>query len=451
MHGSRDYLPRVVDAELDDILPSLPAVSIEGAKGVGKTATALRRALTAFRLDDPRELEIISADPDRLTSGAPPVLIDEWQRYPAAFDLVRRAVDDGVGAGTFLLTGSPPAPGVTVHSGAGRIVVVRMRPLSLAERGIPSSVSLRNLMSGRRPAISGWTAVTVSDYADEIVRSGFPGLRDTSDRVRRLRLDGYLDSIVQREFPEMGHIVRNPASLRRWLVAYAAATSSSASLETIRDAATGDRGEKPSRDATGPYREILERLHIVEPLPAWLPTNRLARAAAAPKHHLVDPGLAARLLGADRTALLSGGDIRPVIPRDGTLLGALFESLVTLDLRVYAQAAEARVGHLRTHRGEREVDLIIERGDGRVVAVEVKLSATIDDADVRHLKWLAERVGDDLLDSLVVTTGREAYRRPTGSPWFRPPSSDRKFAVHPKPTRGLEPRTPSLRVMCSTS
>lgn len=102
------------------------------------------------------------------------------------------------------------------------------------------------------------------------------------------------------------------------------------------------------------------------------------------------------------------------MPRDGTLLGALFESLVTLSVRVYAEALEASVGHLRTHRGGHEVDLIVERGDRKVIAIEVKLSATVDDQAVRHLKWLAGRLGDDLLDSVVITTGSEAYRRADG-------------------------------------
>jgi predicted AAA+ superfamily ATPase len=85
-----------------------------------------------------------------------------------------------------------------------------------------------------------------------------------------------------------------------------------------------------------------------------------------------------------------------------------------LSLRVYAQAAEARVFHLRTGGGEHEVDLIIEREDGRVLAVEFKLARHIGSDDVRHLKWLAEQVGDTLLDAMVVTTGAEAYRRPDG-------------------------------------
>ena len=70
------------------------------------------------------------------------------------------------------------------------------------------------------------------------------------------------------------------------------------------------------------------------------------------------------------------------------------------------------MSHLRTHRALQEVDLIVKRGDGRVVALETKLAATVSDADVRHLLWLRERVGERLLDAAVITTGTEAYRRP---------------------------------------
>lgn len=102
------------------------------------------------------------------------------------------------------------------------------------------------------------------------------------------------------------------------------------------------------------------------------------------------------------------------LPRNGTLLGHLFESLVTLDVRVYAQAAEARAGHLRTYGGEREVDLIVERDDRRIIAIETKLSRTVDDGDVSNLLWLKRHVGDRLLDMLIVNTGPHAYRRRDG-------------------------------------
>ncbi len=155
------------------------------------------------------------------------------------------------------------------------------------------------------------------------------------------------------------------------------------SFEKIRDAATGGEGEKPSKDAAGPYRNILERLWILDPLPAWQPTRRhLSRLAAAPKHQLADPALAARLLGASAAALLEATELGPPIPRDGTLLGALFESVVTLSVRVYAQASEARVADLRTFSGEREVNLVVQRQDGRAIAIEVKLGGTVNDEDV---------------------------------------------------------------------
>lgn len=410
------YLQRVLDEELGELANSLPAVAIVGAKGVGKTATAIRRAATVHALDDPAQRSVARADPARLLDSDPPILLDEWQYVPECWDLVRRAVDAGADPGRFLLTGSASPAGVETHSGAGRIVSIRMRPLALCERGIEQpSVSLRELLAGERPPVGGSTDLRIDDYVQEILRSGFPGMRHLSGRPLRAQLDGYLDRIIDRDFPELGHPIRNPAGLRRWMTAYAAASSTTASFETIRDAATGGEGEKSSRTTTHPYRDVLERLWVLDPVPAWMPTrNHIRRLSSPPKHQLADPALAARLLGLDADALLSGGEVGPPIPRNGTLLGALFESLCTLSLRVCAQASEARVFHLRTSGGEHEVDLILEREDGRVLAVEVKLARDVGSDDVRHLNWLARQLGDSLIDAVVVTTGEEAYRRPDG-------------------------------------
>jgi len=413
---SQQYLRRVVDAELEELAGALPAIAIVGAKGVGKTATASRRAASVHALDEPAQRSVARADPARLLDSDPPVLIDEWQYVPECWDLVRRAVDAGADPGRFLLTGSASPAEVETHSGAGRIVSIRMRPLALSERGLETpTVSLPELLAGERPPIEGRTDLRVGDYVREILHSGFPGMRHLSGRPLRAQLDGYLDRIVDRDFPELGHPIRNPAALRRWMTAYAAASSTTASFETIRDAATGGEGEKPAKTTTQPYRDVLERLWVLDPVPAWMPTrNRIRRLSSPPKHQLTDPALAARLLGLDADALLSGGEIGPPIPRDGTLVGALFESLCTLSLRVYAQPSEARVFHLRTSGGEHEIDLIIERGDGRVLAVEFKLARDVDTDDVRHLTWLAEQLGNSLLDAVILTTGEQAYRRPDG-------------------------------------
>jgi len=383
---------------------------------VGKTETASRRAATIHRLDDPGRLALAEADPARLLDDAKPILIDEWQRLPETWDLVRRAVDAGAGAESFLLTGSTSPDGTGRHSGAGRIPTIRMRPLTLAERmAAPASVSLIKLLEGDRPNLVGETPATLEDYVGEILASGFPGLRGISERALRLQLDGYIERVVDRDFPELGHSVRNLGGLRRWMAAYAAATSTTTSFEKIRAAATGDDGEQLSKDAARPYRAVLERLWLLDPVPPWQPTrSHLARLSAASKHHLADPALAARLLGATRAGLLENTELGLPVPRDGTLLGALFESLVTLCVRVYAQYAEAGTGHLRTFGGDREVDLIVEAQDKRVLAIEVKLKRTIKDDDTRNLHWLEEQIGDELLDAIVITTGDTAYRRPDG-------------------------------------
>ena len=122
---------------------------LQGAKGVGKTETALRRAKTVYRLDQPGQVEIIAADPSRLTSGERPILIDEWQRYEPSWDVVRTAVDADRSGNQFLLTGSANSRNTSLHTGATRIVPIRMRPMTLSERGVEMpTVSLRALLAG---------------------------------------------------------------------------------------------------------------------------------------------------------------------------------------------------------------------------------------------------------------------------------------------------------------
>jgi uncharacterized protein len=410
------YQLRAVDQELDELFGGLPAISLEGPKGVGKTATAQRRAATVFAMDDATQRELLTADPQRLDRAPAPVLVDEWQREPAVWDFVRRSVDRNPAPARFLLTGSATPTSAPTHSGAGRIVQLRMRPMSLAERAVAEpTVSLGELLTGRRPAVGGGTALNLVDYAEEIVRSGFPAIRQLPPRPRRAQLDGYLNRIVERDFPEQGHLVRRPDTLRGWLAAYAAATATTSSYNAILDAATPGETNKPAKTTTTVYRDVLSQLWLLDPVPGWLPSrSAFSRLGAAPKHHLADPALAARLLGVDVPALLDDSGPDAPVRRPGPLLGALFESLVTLSVRVYAQAAEATVHHLRTWDSRHEVDLIIQRADQRVVALEVKLSPSVSDEDVRHLTWLRGQLGDDLLDAAVITTGSEAYRRADG-------------------------------------
>lgn len=410
------YQRRIIDDELDALFPHLAAIALEGPKGVGKTATGLERARSTLRLDDPVQQSLLGADPARLDQLKTPVLLDEWQRYPRSWDLVRRSVDADSAGGRFLLAGSATPPELPMHSGAGRIVRLKMRPLSLVERNIAEpSVSLAAFLTQGVSAVGGDSPVRLVDYVDEIVASGMPAIRGLPPQPRAKQLDSYLERIADVEFAEQGVRVNRPASLRAWMMAYAAATASTASYATILDAATPGESDKPAKTTAMRYRDVLSRLWILDPIPGWYPAgNLLTRLAQAPKHHLVDPGFAARLVGATASSLLSGQVLRGAKNTDEGFVGALFESLVAQSIRVYAQRASATVHHLRTRNGDHEVDLIVEGEDRRIVAIEVKLAPDISDRDVRHLHWVQSQLGDRVAAAVIVTTGQYAYRRSDG-------------------------------------
>ncbi len=406
------YIRRVVDDEIDELFAHLPALALDGPKGVGKTATALQRSRTVRRLDFEAERELVEADPLIIGHDAPPILLDEWQRVPTVFDAVRRLVDDDPAPGRFLLTGS--APIAPTHSGAGRITTLRMRPLTLSERlGFTEGVSFADLLAGTAEPI-GRSALALADYTQEIVAGGFPGLRHLSGRPLAAQLDGYLERIATHDLPVSGLQVRHPETVLRWLRAYAAATGTVTSLEKIRLAAMGEEGSSPARTTATPYLELLSALRIIDPVPAWLPSrNHLIVLTRSPKHHLADPALATRLVRLGSADLLQGRGPSSPVARDGSFLGALFESLVLLSVRTFAQRIGARTFHLRSQGGRHEIDLVVE-GDHGVLGLEVKLSSSVVDDDVTHLRWLRESLGEECADVAVITTGPEAYRRRDG-------------------------------------
>lgn len=410
------YVRRIVDQTLDERFADLPAIAIDGAKAIGKTETALRRAASVVRLDVAGPQQTVAADPSSVLLRRRPLLIDEWQRVPAVWDAVRHAVDADPTGGQFLLTGSAtPVKGSTAHSGAGRIARLRMRPMTLSERGFDDpTVSVRDLLGRQRPSVQGHSEARLRDYVHEIAVSGFPSIRTMREPAREFQLDSYLRNMVDHDVPEQGLAVRRPQVMLDWLRAYAAASATTASYSQILDAATSGIADKPARTTTTAYRDVLSQLWLLDPVPAWGPPgNAFTRLQQVPKHQLADPALALRLLGLTEDALLDGEGV-PLGPQQGTLLGHLFESLVTLCVRVAAEAAGATVGHLRTRNGDHEIDLVIVRRDGRFVAVEVKLSAAIDDRDVRHLRWIRDQLGPQVLDTVVITTGPDAYRRADG-------------------------------------
>lgn len=358
-------------------------------------------------LDDPAQRALVEADPTFRGAPKGTLLIDEWQQYPPIWDSVRRRVDHGAPAGRFLLTGSAtPRDGVTSHSGAGRILSLRMRPLAWYERDpAQMRVSLGGLLD-QRAEVTGHTEAIAADYFAGIASSGLPGIMDFPEVVARSYLDSYVSRVIDRDLVEQGFQVRRPETLRRWLTAYAAASSTTSAYSRILDASTAGDGSQPAKTTTITYRDLLAQVFVLDPVPGWSPSRSpLTRLQQAPKHQLADPGLAARLLGLSAASLAK--------PVGAHMAGPLFESLATLSVRVAAQRWGARVGHLRTGNGDHEIDLIVEGADGQVLGIEVKLSATVTDADVRHLIWLRSHV-PDVVDVAILNTGTTAYRRPDG-------------------------------------
>lgn len=277
------YRRRIVDGELDELLTELPALLLDGPKAVGKTETARQRAQTVVRLNRDRHLQLVDAQLDDYLLKPPPVLFDEWQRLPQVWEAVKDSVDDDKTPGRYVLTGSAPA-GHT-HSGAGRIPSLRMRPLTLPERLVSTpSVSLKSLLSGQKPALSGASDFSLEDYTDFILRSGFPGFQDLSSRSLNKQLDTYLERLVNVDMKEAGAVIRRPETLMRWLRVYSATVATTTSWDKLRDGATAGEGEKPSKRTTSRYTLALFRLRILDEVPPWLGDNHQSRLGRLTSH-----------------------------------------------------------------------------------------------------------------------------------------------------------------------
>ena len=407
------HIPRYLDNWLKKYQPALPATMIDGAKAVGKTQSARLFAQTELKLDQYTVRENLESNYGRLWDDTPPILLDEWQYLPEVWDRVRRMVDDHVAPGTFILAGSVQSKDLTLHSGAGRIVRVRMRPLSLAERiQSPPPITLKACLDGTvADRINYESSFSFKDYMHQITRSGFPELYQLDDEIRTLRLESYLENICSRNFKSQGLVIRQPGKMRSWMRAYAAATATTMSYTKILDAASAGEDDKLGKDSTAAYREALRSLWLIDDVECWYEgEDFFSRLKQSPKHYLADPALEAHLLNITAHDLIAGIQDDASSAQYGSIAGRLFESLCALSLQTYASSHNARIGYLRNQNGTREIDFIITKGQS-IVAIEVKLSPVITDHDVRHLNWLEEKVGKRVKEKIVLTTGEKAYRR----------------------------------------
>jgi predicted AAA+ superfamily ATPase len=374
---------RIVDDEVAQSLAAAGALLIEGPRGCGKTQTARRHARSEVLLDvDADARRLAALDPGLILSGARPRLIDEWQIEPTTWGHVRRAVDDAGRPGQFILTGSAvPADDIARHTGAGRIIRLRMRPMTLSEtRASTGAVSLQDLLE-RRPARAVDPGTTIPDLARWMSVGGWPALRDASDANALRVMRGYVEEVRRVDVPRVAGSRRDPERIGRVMRSLARYSASYAAATTIAADAGGSDGPLDD-DTVRVYLDALARIFVVEDQPPWAPHLRSRSILRSePRRHFADPSLAVAALGATPDRLL----------KDPNLLGLLFESLVIRDLRVYAQASDAIVRQYRDNTGL-EVDAIIDCSDGRWAAFEIKLGTGRVEEGAATLKRFAERV-----------------------------------------------------------
>ena len=394
----------MVDPLLDELIADHPAVLIVGPRACGKTTTGRRHTVGRLRLDRPAEASVARADPDAALADGPfPLLIDEWQLVPEVLGAVKRAVDERPGAGRFVITGSAQADLTAAGWPAtGRLIRTEMYGLTEREgegRAAERPLLDRLLATGPQNLVLPSDIDDVRGYLARALRGGFPELVLTaSDRSRQRWLSSYVDQLVSRDVSMIGSI-RDPVRLRRYLQAVAASTAGTPAMKTLADNAGVDLRTAMAYDA------LLEGLLVTERLPAWS-TNRLNRLIRLPKRYLLDPAFVGPLLGVDVRAVM----------RDGDLLGRLLDTFVVAQLRADCVPSELspQLFHLREANGRHEVDVVAELRDGRVVGVEVKASSAPVSADGRHLRWLAQAIGDRFVLGIVFHTGPRVLRLDDG-------------------------------------
>ena len=411
------YLPRVYDGLLRKRLAAKGAVLVEGPKWCGKTTTCEQVAASVLYMADPaaraQNLLFAETQPSFLLDGPTPRLIDEWQLAPQLWDAVRFEVDRRGVFGQFLLTGSsvPPNLNRLSHTGTGRIARMRMRPMSLFESGDSTgAISLEALFGGETlgPAHAD---MTIDRLAFLLCRGGWPGTVEVKREEIALRqaID-YVDAVVESDISRVDDVERDPHLARRLLRSYARMESSQTSVAQITADVSANDESGPSAKTVQMYLRALEKIFVIEDLPAWNPNLRSKTAIrTAETRHFVDPSIAAAALGMNPKGAL----------RDLETFGLLFEGMCVRDLRVYADALDGEVFHYRDKTGL-ECDAVIHLRDGRYGLVEVKLGGDrLIDEGAANLRKLADRIDAERMGGpsfLMVLTGVGAYSyvRPDG-------------------------------------
>ena len=411
------YYPRIADEVLKFKLETCGAVLIKGTKWCGKSTTAEQAASSAVYLQDRltsnQSIELAKNAPDLFLAGQTPRLIDEWQTVPFIWDAVRFEVDHRNANGQFILTGSATPledpENAYMHSGIGRIAPMIMRPMTLMESADGTGgISLTNLFN-QTPQNATHSPLALEDYAYLTCRGGWPKALELSREAALEQAIIFYEGLVEDDLNRVYKNTKNPERIRRLMRSYSRAISTETSNSAIRKDLLAHEGESFGIDTVTSYINALQKLYVVENLPAWNPNLRSKTALRSSEtRHFVDPSIACASLGLGPGDLI--GDLKT--------FGLLFESLCVRDIRVYAEALKGRVFHYRDANGL-EADAVVHLRDGRWAAIEVKLASeeSINEG-ASHLLALADKIDVSKMKRpsflMVLTASEYAYQRKDG-------------------------------------
>ena len=409
------YKPRIVDRQVEKYLSAFGAVCIEGPKWCGKTWTSSYHSKSEIYIGDPagnfQNRQLAQLSPALVLEGETPRLVDEWQEVPPLWDAVRYKVDQTARKGQFILTRSatPNRKGV-LHSGAGRIARLRMRPMSLWESGDSSGkVSLEELCHGcLTPVMTG--EVDLKKLIELIIRGGWSGSLGLPPGQAALLPAQYLDAVIDDDVYRIDGVKRDTQKMPLLLRSLARNESTTATNKTLMKDIKAVDDEEIDGNTVAAYLDIFKRLFLTDNQPPFSSgICSSVRVKQAEKRHFADPSLACALLKATPDGLL----------RDLETLGFLFEALCERDLRIYAESFGAQLYHYQDYKNQ-EIDAVIELPDGQWCAMEIKLGAhQIDDA-ATNLVEIKKQIEADPKGKppavLCVLCGMAsaAYQRPDG-------------------------------------
>lgn len=410
----KDYRPRLIDNIIDSYLKAFGAVCVEGPKWCGKTWTSSYHCQSEIMLGNPdgnfQNRQLAQMSPSLVLEGETPRLIDEWQEVPQLWDAVRYKVDQNGNKGQFILTGSatPNHKGI-LHSGAGRIAKLRMRPMSLFESGNSSGdISLKDICEGRiEPKISG--EVDLRKFIDFIIRGGWPANQETTLKQAAYLPIQYIRAVLDDDVYRIDNVKRDKHKMELLLRSLARNEATTVTNKKLKNDIKEIDDEDIDVETVSAYLDVFQRLFLTDnqkPFEAKLRSS--IRIKQAEKRHLSDPSLAAALLNATPEMLLN----------DLNTLGFLFEALCERDLKIYAESFDAELYHYQDYNNN-EMDAVIAMPDGKWCGFEIKLGANQIDMAAENLIKIKNEIkasGGIAPDSLCVICGlsNAAYQRPDG-------------------------------------